>query len=190
MTTLTTLFRRCLVALALCCAVSGANAAVIVDRIDQYSNSFGIQSGRSVDFWHITSAGGAATFSLQTGSFDSALWLFRDDGSLDLFDYVAFASNTAFGALDALLSTVLNPGSYILAVGTYAWPEIIPTIDLLDGLQFESLLSRVNATALPYQLTISGASVVGLANSVPEPASLALVACALGLLAGRWRRRA
>jgi hypothetical protein len=121
---------------------------------------------------------------------DPAIYLFRNDGSLDIADFTGQASEFSFdtfadGSISFLdpylrLSNVLAPGNYLLAIGS-------------DDLSLQSALAGSNTMGIgpigpgdtvaafgAYQVTI---------NVVPEPASTVLLA---GGLAGMllWRQRA
>jgi hypothetical protein len=122
--------------------------------------------------------------------FDPAIYLFRDDGALDLTDFTGQASEFSFdtfadGSISFLdpylrLNNVLATGNYLLAIGS-------------DDLSLQSALAGRNTTSIGpigagdtvaalgfYQVTIT---------AVPEPAAGVLLGS--GLLAMlTWRRRA
>lgn len=123
---------------------------------------------------------------------DPAIYLFRDDGSLDLADFTGQASEFSFdtfadGSISFLdpylrLGSVLGVGNYLLAIGS-------------DDLSLQSALAGFNTTGIgpigagdtvaafgAYQVTINAAV-------LPEPPSAALVGAGLlGMFT--WRRRA
>jgi hypothetical protein len=120
--------------------------------------------------------------------FDPAIYLFRNDGPLDLADFTGHANEFSFDTfadgsisfLDPYLRVMLTAGNYLLAIGS-------------DDLSLQSALAGRNTTGIgpigpgdtvaafgAYQVTIS---------AVPEPGSAVLLAAGLaGMLA--WRRRA
>jgi hypothetical protein len=53
------------------------------------------------------------------GSFDSQIYLFRDDGSLDSGDYVTTNDDGGVGLLSKI-QTILPAGDYVLAIGAYS----------------------------------------------------------------------
>lgn len=124
---------------------------------------------------------------------DPTIYLFRNDGALDLADYTGQTSEFSFntfgdGSINFLdpylsLANVLAAGNYLVAIGS-------------DDLTLQSALSGTNAQTIgpigpndtvaafgAYRVTINAEP-----NVVPEPASAALVgAGVLGMLG--WRRR-
>jgi len=161
---------------------------------------------RTVDFYQFSSAGGVASFDMwawgyQGSYLDSMLWLFQDDGDLDLSDLLTQNDDTwsmpsftdgSYSSLDAYLSVNFSAGNYLLAVGSCC---NYGAGDITDGMQWNSFASYDNATllrTLPYQLTVNGAvnnfrpQDVTI-SSIPEPASIALLG--VGLLALRLYRK-
>ena len=123
--------------------------------------------------------------------FDPAIYLFRNDGSLDLADFTGQASEFSFDTfadgsinfLDPFLrvgTAVLGAGSYLLAIGS-------------DDLSLQSALAGRNTTSIgPIgrgdTVAATGAYHVSI-TPVPEPSAIALLGAGLaGMLA--WRRRA
>lgn len=121
---------------------------------------------------------------------DPAIYLFRDDGSLDLADFTGQASEFSFdtfadGSINFLdpylrIGNSLAAGNYLLAIGS-------------DDLSLQSALAGRNTTGIgpigprdtvaafgAYQVTIA---------AIPEPGSVALLGAGLAGLAA-WRRRA
>ena len=185
--------RTIFVAAALALTSLSANAFVVTDQIGRYSSP---TNGyfQDVDFFTFSSAGGTATFDVYEWGFggnymDSMVWLFVDDGSLDVGDLLVGQnddSSLGFGdgtttTLDSYLSLSLTAGNYIFAVGeccNYGGAEIV------DGVQRGVASDFTDATlqvTYDYQLTVTGAvdGWSGGSTSVPEPGILALMAFGL-----------
>ena len=138
-------------------------------------NGSGFLVNADVDWYSFTNtnAGLVNIYAAQAapGDFDSVLFLFRDDGSLDTADFIQYDDDGGSG-LESLISLVLGTGDYLLAVATHgAWYDPLP----IHG-------GHHGSTA--YNLAISGDFVSG---NVPEPASIALLG--LGLAAFAFRRK-
>lgn len=176
-------------------------AVVINGSILENQDANGAFVSRSVDFLKFSTAGGALTFDilasdLPSGLDDSMIWLFRDDGHLDLGDWVAENDDTDFAVdgnsdgslneLDSFLSVALPAGNYQLAIGSGGDPG---GVDMVDGLQLESSTFSsgqpvASSVALNYQLTISG-DFNTHTSPLSEPASIYLLASGLGAI-GLW----
>jgi hypothetical protein len=110
--------------------------------------------------------------------YDTVLFLFRNDGSLDTSDFIAYDDDSG-GGLNSLISGLLDAGDYLVAVATHgAWYSPLP-------------ISGGHHVDTQYALNISGDFVVAAASDVPEPGSLALLGLGLvGLAASRKRKQA
>jgi hypothetical protein len=130
--------------------------------------------------------------------FDSRIYLFRDDGSLDASDYIADNDDGgalgygdgSVSALDSFLSRLLAPGNYILAIGA---------AELLES---EAIAGANDEVGNPFTCSSATGACDFLHNghgdyritfniqSVPEPASLALLASGMAAMGGRRKRTA
>ena len=125
---------------------------------------------------------------------DPYIVLFRDDGSLDVGDLIAvndggFATlgDGSVHYLDSFISTGLDTGSYILAIGT----AFLSSGDAIGSTNpngnsiftFDSTVGLLSHDHGDYRITFTGDVVV------PEPASMAMALVALmALVTGRLRR--
>ena len=194
----------------LACAVSAfavkthATPIVIDAALHDYQSNQGYY--RTVDFYQFSSNGGFASFDIfargyQASGLDSMLWLFRDDGILDLSDLLTqnddFWSMPAFAdgstsTLDSYLTFNFSAGNYLLGVGSCC---NYGANDIIDGVQWNNSASYDNPTMFgtsPYRLTVNGAvnnfrPQNTAVNDIPEPASIALLG--MGLLALRLYRK-
>ena len=215
--------KRGLVIMGLCAFSVAASAAPIVvdgtiNRISGNAVGNSISAGfttTEVDYIPFFFAGGSFPVTIDVRSYersstapfaqqdlngdgriayiDPTIYLFRNDGALDLSDYTGQTSEFSFNTfgdgsisfLDPYLSlvNVLTAGNYLVAIGS-------------DDLTLQSALSGINAQSIgpigpndtvaasgAYRVTINAEP-----TAVPEPASAALVgAGVLGMLG--WRRR-
>ncbi|WP_221064413.1 DVUA0089 family protein [Methylomagnum ishizawai] len=187
---------------------TAGQALILNSSILENQDADGAFVSRSVDFLKFNTHGGTLTFDvlasdLPDGLDDSMVWVFKDDGHLDLGDWVAENDDTDFtidgnndgslSELDSFLSVFLAAGNYWLAVGTGGDDG---GFDMIDGLQLESSVFSsgqpvASSLALNYQLTINGDFNTGI-ESVPEPAPICLLASGLvwiGLRASRKARQ-
>ncbi len=132
--------------------------------------------------------------------FDSMIYLFQDDGSLDVADLIdenddslLTTGDGSISSFDSFLSATLVPGNYILTVGGF-YHEATDAINGINpglgGGFYPSTLDGLGGTMVhdhgDYRLTISGD--VSL-TAVPEPnATLWTALCLLGFM--RRRKRA
>jgi hypothetical protein len=132
--------------------------------------------------------------------FDSMIYLFFDDGSLDLTDFidgnddsVGLPTDGSISTFDSYLSAILLPGNYIVTVGGFYHDptDAINGINPGNGLGFyPNTVDGAGGTLIhdhgDYRLTITGDVTL---FAVPEPNTALL--SALGLLAFiRIRKRA
>lgn len=131
-----------------------AHAFVITEQLQEYYGyGYPPDNIAEVDFFTFSSTGGGITFDIFAvgygeGFFDSQVWLFDDDGTLDAADLIAKNDDSTPGPfsgyppysgigsadgsltpLDSYLSTVVNPGNYVFAVGMWT----ASTEDVIDG---------------------------------------------------------
>lgn len=181
-------------------------AAVINGNLLENQDANGGFVSRTVDFIKFSTIGGLLTFDVlasdqPNGLDDAMIWLFNDDGQLDLSDWLAENDDSDFAVdgnsdgssneLDAFLSIVLAAGQYQVAIGTGG---DFGGADMIDGRQLESSafssgLPAVSSLGLNYQLTVGGDFNTRL-SPIPLPASIYFMVSGLGLaLAGRKMRR-
>lgn len=122
---------------------------------------------------------GGTTISVNSEDFDTYVYLFADDGSLDSGDLITSNDDRSFFSLNSRITRYLGIGSYILAVSDYNFY----LSEAVSGL-------NTNNRFGDYDLRIASWGEVSFdSSSVPEPTTLSLLG--LGLLgAGISRRRA
>lgn len=186
-------------------ALPAAGQALILNgSILENEDADGAFVSRTVDFLKFNTHGGTLTFDILTsdppdGLDDSMIWIFKDDGPLDLGDWVSENDDTDFAVdgnsdgslneLDSFLSVFLSAGNYWLAIGSGG---DIGGVDMIDGLQLEfSVFSSgqpvASSLALNYQLTVGGDFSTD-ASTIPEPAPVYLLASGLASIGSRFAR--
>ena len=202
----TSFYRHFLAWLTLFVLTSATAAAVTVDQGEIEANA----TGNTVDIWFWSSdADGVLTMQIDplstgdplTGLEDPQMFLYADDGALDIGDLIATANNT--NGLNPQIVELLPAGDYIIAVGASG----------LGAGQFDPFHTNSDPTqAWTYEIAFSGQPVVAincvlegnldgtfskspadseschLPSDVPAPASVPLLGIGLGLLAAAWHR--
>jgi hypothetical protein len=146
----------------------------------------GVIAGEQVDEYRFTTSGsGQVTISttetdkppVRTDeAYDTVLFLYRDDGSLDASDFIQAGTNNPSTG-DSVISMILDAGKYLLAVATHG----------ASGTRVPIVGGHAEHDHTDYTLTINGQFVTP--NQVPEPGSLALFGLGLIGLAALTKRK-
>ncbi len=138
--------------------------------------------------------------------FDTYIYLFADDGTLDAADMIAYNDDSAntyadgsISSADSYLSLVLSPGDYIIAIGAFSL-DIGDAIDgFNDGNNFPARCNGVIGEQCffelyndhgDYQLTMTGDITAPTLSAVPVPAAVWLFSSGLIGLIGVAKRKA
>ena len=153
----------------------------------------GLLVGGAIDDYHfsVTATGVVTMHAAETvvgdnGAFvfDTEINLFRDDGSLDLSDFIANNDDGGGGPnnFESLIVLALDAGNYLLRVGNFNFGGGLDPV-IIAAVNTEAASNRQS----DYTLSIMGDFVVSPVASVPEPTALSLLG--LGLAAIGFARR-
>lgn len=163
-------------------AMSSAQANVILDE------STVVQIGdnaSSVDytFFSVTTAGLFDISATRTsGTLDTFIRLFDDDGILDAGDQITFNDDGGPG-LNSLISGVsLGLGDYVLAVGDF----FLELNSAISGINIDDSFPETGTAAIRIS-SDNGFAV--LTNQVPTPTPFALLGLGLAMIAATRRRK-
>ncbi|NES70659.1 MAG: hypothetical protein F6K24_38335 [Okeania sp. SIO2D1] len=137
------------VTIATLTAVYSASAATFSGSIESDST---LQRS-TIDQWYfdVEQAGNVSIAATATsGSLDTYIRLYSDDGSLDLSDQITFNDDGGPG-LNSFLTQFLNPGNYVVSIG-----DFFLEADAFGPTQFDGFFPGFG----DYILEISGATTV------------------------------
>ena len=212
--------KKAFIATLLALASLSSAAASLEGTIRAINDQSGTRIGSTVDHWKFTARStglvaidvlsweapsGIATDLNGDGEiafFDSTIYLFRDDGTLDASDMVAANNDSSStfddgsqSELDSSLSLKLTAGNYLLAIGAYLLNEL----DAISGINHDTYYpvscatptgacTRVQNDHGDYRITVTG-DVTAPTSGLPEPAAIGLIGLGLAGLGILNRRR-
>ena len=150
--------------------VSGfANAGLIIND--------DLLSGTTNHHYISVTSDAVIDFNMTSSNIDTYLWLFEDDGTLDVADLLANDDDGGAG-LNSFISIFLTSGDYVISADACCH-SVSETINM----------SNTHSHAGSYSINISG-PVVTNATNVPEPSTLVIFALGImGLASRRFKKQ-